>query len=207
MHHFAPPFRPSTRGAPTVTGDSRASFLGKLPSAELAPFRGARDTLRVMTRLALGPRGEQSPVVRAFTTWVLADVWPKDYLGEILAIRNVFVQSSPMRPGTPLFRYTNDPRHVEFVKDPLRQVEEIMQAGTTAVDCDESAMMAATMALTIGREVEFIAMGFGGDALTHVAVRVKEPKSNAWILMDSVAGPREREAARKAKKILVWSLD
>jgi hypothetical protein len=161
----------------------------------------------MMSAMALGDRGERSPVVRQFTTWVLADVWPKDYLGEILAIRNVFVQPSPMRPGTPLFRYTNDPRHVEFIKDPLRQVEEILQHGTTAVDCDESAMMAATMALTIGREVEFVAMGFGGDALTHVAVRVKEPKSKKWILLDSVAGPREKEAAHRARKILVWNLD
>jgi hypothetical protein len=161
----------------------------------------------MMSAMALGDRGERSPVVRQFTTWVLADVWPKDYLGEILAIRNVFVQPSPMRPGTPLFRYTNDPRHVEFIKDPLRQVEEILQHGTTAVDCDESAMMAATMALTIGREVEFVAMGFGGDALTHVAVRVKEPKSKKWILLDSVAGPRETEAAHRARKILVWNLD
>lgn len=185
----------------------RGSFLGKLPNADIGPFRGARDTLRLMGTMALGDRGERSPIVRAFTTWVIADIWPKDYNGELLAIRNVFVQQSPMRPGTPLFRYTNDPRHVEFVKDPLRQVEEILQHGTTATDCDESACMAATMALVIGRKVEFVALGFAPDSLTHVGVRVQEPKSGKWIWMDSVAGPREKEAAQRAKEILVWSLD
>lgn len=106
-----------------------------------------------------------------------------------------------------MFRYLNDPRHVEFVKDPQRMVEEIMLNGTTAVDCDEQALMVATMAMQIGRRPQFVALGFAPNTLTHVACRVQEPKSNEWIWMDSVAGPREREAAEKAKQILVWDLD
>lgn len=182
-------------------------FLGKLPEVSLAPFRGARDTLRLMADKALGPRGEQSALVRHFTTWVIADVAPKDYLGEMLAIRNCFVQPSPSRPGTPLFRYSNDPRHVELVKDPQRIIEEIIQHGTTIIDCDESTLLMATMLLQVGRKVEFVALGFEPNALTHVGVRAEEPKSNRWVWMDSVAGPREAEAARRAKEILVWSLD
>jgi len=182
-------------------------FLGEPPTANIRPFRGARDTLRTMANLALGDHGERSPLVRAFTTWVVADVWPKDYLGEILAIRNVLVQPSPTRRGTPLFKYVNDPRHVEFVKTPERMVKEIQAHGTTAIDCDELAMMAATMLLQVGREAEFVALGFGPDSLTHVGVRAKEPKSNKWIWIDGVAGPREKEAAKRAQKILVWSLD
>ena len=55
--------------------------------------------------------------------------------------------------------------------------------------------------------MEFVALGFAPDSLTHVGVRVQEPKSGKWIWMDSVAGPREKEAAQRAKEILVWSLD
>lgn len=186
---------------------SKPSFLGKLPVATLKPFRGAKDTLRLMSELALGDRGERSVIVRRFTEWVVRDIAPKDYLGEILAIRHALVQPSPTRPGTPLFRYVNDPRHVEFVKDPQRMVEEIMGNGTTAVDCDEQALMVATMAMQIGRRPQFVALGFAPNTLTHVACRVQEPKSNQWIWMDSVAGPREREAAERAKQILVWDLD
>lgn len=182
-------------------------MLGRLPQATFTPFRGARDTLQVMAEKALGDRGEKSVLVRHFTTWALADVYPKDYLGEIIAVRNLFVQMSPWRRGTPLFKYQNDPRHVEFIKDPQRQVEEVIEHGTTAVDCDEISLMQATMLLQIGRDVQLVALGFSPDTLTHVGIRAKEPKSDRWIWLDAVAGPREEEAARRAKEILVWSLD
>lgn len=165
------------------------------------------DTLSAMERIALGPRGEQSLLVRGFTEHVTRHVAPKDYLGEILAVRNVFLQPSPWVPGTPLFRYVNDPRHVEWIKDPQRLVEEINEHGTTQLDCDESSVCAATMCLQLGREVEFVALGFSPGQLTHVAVRVREPKTNRWIFVDPVAGPREREAAHTAKEIKTWSLD
>ena len=145
--------------------------------------------------------------VRLFTEAMLRGVQPKDYLGEILAIRNVFVQPSPWVPGIALFHYTNDPRHVEMVKDPQRQVEEINAFGSTVVDCDDVSTMAATMALCIGRNVNIIAMGFEPGHLSHVAITVQEPKSGKWILLDGVAGPREKEAAGKAKQLLKMKLD
>ena len=181
--------------------------MGTPGSSTVRPFGGPRDTLNKMAEHALGPRGEQSSLVRQFTEWVVRDVHPKDYLGEILAIRNVFVQRSPMRPGTPLFHYVNNPRHVEWVKDPQRIVEEIAEHGTCLCDCDDSSQMAATMLLQIGREVELVAMGFAPGSLSHVAVRAREPKSGKMILLDGVAGPREAEAAGKAKEVMVLSLN
>jgi hypothetical protein len=162
---------------------------------------------RSEVRSIYGKRGEQSPVVRRFTESVVRDIHPKDYLGEIIAIRNVLLQPSPTRFPTPLFKYLNDPRHVEWIKDPQRQVEEIGESGSTVVDCDEIACMAATMALQLGREAEFVALGFAPGQLTHVGTRIKEPKSDAWIWVDAVAGPRERAAAATAKEVLVYSLD
>jgi hypothetical protein len=170
-------------------------------------FGGPRDTLEKMADAALGPRGERSIIVRRFTEWVIQGVQPKDYLGEILAIRNALVQPSPFRPGMALFHYTNDPRHVELVKDPERQVTEILETGSTMVDCDDVSTMAATMALIIGRNVDLVAMGFEPGSLSHVAIRVQEPKTQQWIILDGVAGPREKEAAGKAKELMVRSLD
>jgi hypothetical protein len=178
-----------------------------VPPSRIGPFKGPKDTLVSMERMALGPRGEQSPVVRRFTEAVIRDVHPKDYLSEIIAIRNVLVQPSPMRPPTPLFRYLNDPRHVEWIKDPQRVVEEIDTFGTCALDCDESVVFGATMALQLGREVELVALGFQPRQLTHVGFRVKEPKTGKWIWIDPVAGPREAEAAHRAKEIVFHSLD
>jgi hypothetical protein len=181
--------------------------LGVLPQAHVRPFRGPRDTLAKMADHVLGDFGERSMLVRQFTEFVTRDVWPKSYLSEILAIRNVFVQLSPWRPGTPLFKYTNDPRHVELVKTPERMVREIRESGTTVVDCDEVASMAATMLCQVGRRVELVAMGFVPASLSHVAVRAEEPKTHQWILLDGIAGPREREAAGRVKELLTWNLD
>ena len=125
---------------------SAGGMLGNFPErVKFGPFKGPKDTLRSMERLTLGPRGEQSHVVRQFTEWATQDVFPKDYLGEIIAIRNVFLARMPVPgakpdakgrvPTRPLFRYMNDPRHVEWIKDPQRQVEEIHQSGVTTVDC------------------------------------------------------------------------
>jgi hypothetical protein len=182
-------------------------FLGKPPTSYVAQFRGPEDTLKVMAEMALGDNGERSMLVRHFANWVTRDIWPKDYLGEIIAIRNCFVQPSPFRVEAPLFRYANDARHVEVVKSPLRQIEEILHGGTTTVDCDEIALTAAVFLLQHGREVEFVALGFEPDSLSHVGVRTREPKSNEWIWLDGVAGPKEQEAAYRAKELLVWSLD
>lgn len=186
----------------------QAAFFGSPPDrVSVRSFRGPRDTLATMARIAHGPTGERSHLVRRFTEAIVREVQPKDYLGEILAVRNVFVQPSPKLPGVPMFRYTNDPRHVEWIKHPQRLIEEVLEHGTSLCDCEESSCLKATMLLQLGRDVQFIALGFARDSLTHVGVRVKEPKSGRWIWLDSVAGPREREAARRAVEVLPWSLD
>ena len=197
-------------------GPPSAVLARMAPPTTVRPFTGPFDTLQVMAKHALGARGEQSTLVRQFTENVVRDVQPKDYLGEILAVRNLFVQPPPPElhgfsgpgPTSPaLFRYTNDPRHVEMVKDPERLVQEILLYGSCLLDCDDSSQMAGTMCLVLGREIQFVAMGFAPRELSHVAVRVKEPKSSQWIVLDGVAGPREKEAQDKAKELLYWSLD
>lgn len=180
--------------------------VGPTPPARIVPFRGPDHTLERMEVAALGPRGEQSVKVRQFTEAVTRHLEPKDYLGEILAVRNVFLQRSPVT-GAPLFRYLNDPRHVELIKDPERLVAEVEAYGSTQADCDELTCLAGAMALCLGREVEWVAMGFQPGSLTHVACRVREPKSGRWIFVDAVAGPREREAMTRAKNKKFWSID
>jgi hypothetical protein len=186
---------------------AQLGFLGAAPRATMRRFRGPAETLDKMVEQSLGDQGERSLLVRQFVEWCLRGVWPKDYLGEILAIRNVFVQPSPMHPYRPMFRYMNDPLHVEWIKTPERIVSEVQQHGTSIIDCDEAAELAGTMALHIGRVAKFTAMGFHVGELSHVGVGVKEPKSGQEIWLDGVAGPREREAAGRAKELLSRSLD
>lgn len=191
---------------PRYQATSLGGWFGDSPPSRVTPFKGPRHTLQKMADMALGPRGEQSIKVRQFAEMVVRHLEPKDYLGEIVAVRNVFLQRSPYN-GAPLFRYVNDPRHVELIKDPERLVTEIDLYGSTTCDCDEITCLAGTLCLTLGREVEWVALGFAPGQLTHVGVRVREPKTNQWIWLDAVAGPKEAEAAASAKTIKFWSLD
>ena len=53
---------------------------GDRPPQHLAPFTGPKHTLTSMEDKALGPRGEQSHLVRQFTEEVVRYLEPKDYL-------------------------------------------------------------------------------------------------------------------------------
>jgi len=173
--------------------------LSEPPSVEFKGFTGSPDTLNLMREQSWGAHGEHSLVVRAVTEEVVRDIWPKDYLAEILAVRNFVTQR---------LRYVNDPLHIEAVKTPERLVREIREYGVAAADCDEIAELIATMALQLGREAEFVVVGFGapGD-YSHVFARVKEPKTGQWIIADPVAGSDERTMAERVTTYEIWSLD
>jgi hypothetical protein len=178
---------------------ARHRLEGPPPAVRLSRFNGSPDTLNRMREQAWGPRGEQSMVVRALTEDVVSGIRAKDYMGEILAVRNF---------GMTHLRYLNDPLHVELIKDPQRIVEEIRENGRALVDCDESAELIATMLMQLGRKAEFVVVGFGaaGD-YSHVFARVKEPKSGGWIVCDTVAGSDERTMLSRVTTYESWSLD
>ncbi len=169
------------------------------PWASLSHFNGSPDTLNKMREHVWGNRGEKSPVVRQFTEDVVRGIRDKDYLSEILAIRNV---------GLSKVHYINDPLHVEYIKDPERMVNEIRADGQTLADCDEIASLIATLCLQVGRLVEFVVVGFGhpGD-YSHVFCHAKEPKSGEWITCDPVAGSDERSMLERVTSYELWSLD
>lgn len=172
-------------------------LAGRKP--QLSGFTGAPDTLRAMIEAAQGLRGEKSMVVRYLVDQVVRNIHPKDYAGEIVAIRNW---------AATFLRYTNDPLHVELVKDPERLVEEFYQHQLAVADCDEIATWIATAALQVGRHSQFVAVGFGeSGTYTHVFARVLEPRTNNWIVCDPVAGTAEREMLSRVRTYQIWSLD
>lgn len=178
---------------------ARHRIEGPPPPVRLSRFTGSPDTLNKMRQQAWGPRGEQSMRVRAVTEDAVSGVRPKDYLSEILAVRNY---------GMTHLRYLNDPLHVELIKDPERIVEEIQENGRALVDCDEIAELLATMLMQLGRVSEFVVVGFGAQGeYSHVFTRVKEPKSGQWIVCDPVAGSDERTMLSRVTTYEIWSLD
>jgi hypothetical protein len=169
------------------------------PTTTLSGFNGAHDTLRTMVALAHGERGEQNMWLKGVAEEIVRHVQPKDYLGEILAIRYWVAEH---------VRYVNDPLHVEAIKDPTRLTEEILAHGVALADCDEIALLIGTLNLLVGRVAEFIVAGFGEPGqYSHVFARVMEPRTNTWIICDPVAGTEERAMALRVTSWEAWSLD
>jgi hypothetical protein len=173
--------------------------LNSAPPVTFAPFRGPETTIHEMIRALNGQRGERSVRVRSFTEQVVRGIQPKDYLSEILAIRYAVAEK---------IRYLNDPVTTEWVKDPERLVDEIEANGVAAADCDEISLLTATMLRQVGRDVDYVTVGFGvpGDH-SHVFTRVLEPKSHTYIVCDPVAGTDEDKMLARVTSFKIWRTD
>ncbi len=170
--------------------------LEAAPPTTFRPFAGPRTTIEQMVRDLNGPRGERSVLVRAYTERVVRELQPKDYLSEILAVRNAVLTDT---------RYLNDPLTTEWVKDPERMVEEINAHGKALIDCDEYALLIAAMWRQLGREVDFVTVGFGmPGSYSHVFARVLEPKSRKYIVGDPVAGTTEGAMLKRVSTYKIW---
>jgi transglutaminase-like putative cysteine protease len=152
-----------------------------------------------MVQLVKGQRGEHSVYLRSLTEQVTRGLQPKDYLGELLAVRNFCAER---------IRYMNDPLTLELVKDPQRLAEEVVAKGKAVGDCDDIAAFSAAMLRQLGREAQFVTVGFGRPGhYSHVFTRVKEPKSQRWYVCDPVAGTDEGTMLRRVKTYRFWTID
>lgn len=185
----ANPDHPLSRAVVGFGAMPRVGRLDMEPAHRTTRFGGPLHTLREMRRVALGPRGEQSLLVRQVTEEVVRELQPKDYLSEILAIRYWVAERC---------RYANDHLHVEYLRDPQRLCEEILSKGKAVADCDDIATLIATMGMQLGRKAKFVAVGFGAPRdYSHVFAMLQEPKSKTWIVCDPVAGTDEERMLRK----------
>ena len=170
--------------------------LALVPPHQITSFSGPETTLQGMVRAIQGPRGEASLLVRSKTEQVIGELWPKDYVGEISAICNWVSQH---------VIYTNDPMHVELLKDPQRLVEEIETRGYARGDCDDMACLIATMALQVGRHAQLVVAGFKQPGeYSHVFARVQEPRTGKWIVCDPVAGSDVAGMLARVTTLQIW---
>jgi len=208
---FGPPSRfgqfTQFQGAPALNlpslhngpNHSPQAGISDSPPTWFGPFRGPETTISTMRRLCLGDRGERSLLVRGSVEYCTRGLIGKDYLSEILAIRNFVAER---------VRYMNDPVAVEWVKDPQRLIEEMTRHGLAIGDCDDLALLLATMARQLGREAEFITVGFGRpNHFSHVFARVKEPKTARWVILDPVASFKEAAMLARVTTWKSWKID
>lgn len=106
--------------------------------------RGTRATLEKMREAVLGPEGAHNPELRILAQKIIADVPSKDYTGEARAIHDF------MHINNGNFRYTLDPRGLEWVQTPWYTTLVLGQG-----DCDDAATATCALATSLGHGCAF----------------------------------------------------
>ena len=152
--------------------------------------------------------------VRELAEELVGRLQSKAYLSEILAIYYWVLGN---------IRYANDPRNAELVRSPAevlerlkRHVVALMQIATGAakwkpsLDCDDLTCLLVGLFLCMGREVQVVTVAFhdnvahGDRQYGHVYIRVREPLSGEWIVLDPVAAEGTAEMLRRVKFAKIW---
>ena len=126
---------------------------------------GIASTIAEMKKLMHGPTGVRSLLVRHFT---------------LQAVRGV---ERGMREIDAVFHAVKD--NIEFreeYQETLQSPEFTIREG--AGDCDDQAMLAATMLESLGFETRFKTVG-DSENLSHVYVEVRDKSTGRWVSLDT----------------------
>ena len=138
------------------------TFLKKIPSGR----EGVRETLRMMRLLVRS--GKTNPLVRQRTVELVNGLRQKAFADEVKRIFD-FVQRQ--------IRYTKDVRGVETLHTADRVL--LNRAG----DCDDKAILVASMLEAIGHPTRFIAVGFMPGRFSHVFTETRI--GDKWIALET----------------------
>ena len=85
--------------------------------------------------------------------------------------------------------------------------DQIVRFGKAVADCDEIALFIGTICRQLGRDVDYVTVGFKQpNSFSHVFCRVLEPKSQTWIICDPVAGTDEASMLARVKTYKLWKI-
>jgi len=125
------------------------------PPSQLLSIRsgsgGVTDTLRLMAQVA--KQYKVDPVVRQTAARVISSAPEKDDLAEAAALQN-WVRAN--------IRYTGDVLDTETLQTPDYTLQEAYG------DCDDQAMLLATMLMAVGIPAAYCAVGVDGEPFSHV---------------------------------------
>lgn len=133
---------------------------------------GTRQTLLLMAGLV--QKFKKNLKIRQLSLSLVQALQGKDWLGEIEALFE-FVRQN--------IRYVQDINDVETLQWPTATLK--LQAG----DCDDMAVLLATMLETIGYVTRFVAIGFQFGNFDHVYIEALVPDLEEWVPLD----PTENE--------------
>lgn len=112
---------------------------------------------------------------------VIAATTPRDVAQQIDAIADWL---------SARFRFVSDPVNVELLRDPAGAVKRINSRGYTQGDCDEAAMLAASLGMANGIPARFRALAFGTPyaPFTHVICDLRD-QFGKWVPIDVTRPP------------------
>ncbi len=139
------------------------TILSQLPSG----VAGTRATLRAMARLVAVFHVEH--IIYQLARTIVRNVPGKDYLGELQAVQT-WVRAH--------IRYTRDIHGIESLQWPTRTLE--MGHG----DCDDQAVLVASLLSAIGFPVRFRAVGWRAGAYVHVLTEGQLP-GGRWVTVET----------------------
>lgn len=174
----------------------------------LEPFKGAPHTVDQIKRVAV--EAQSFYPLRLLAEDIIGRLGSKDFLSEILAIYYWVLAH---------VRYANDPRNVELVRSPRevlarvkRAVVQLRGGWRPSLDCDDITALLVFLFLSIGREVQIMTVAFrdmvhnGQRQYQHVFIRVREPRTNQWIVVDPVAAEDTAEMLRRSVAVKIWPI-
>ncbi len=143
------------------------------------PDAQTKGKLRFYARMmrSLIRNGRKNRSLRDFTVKLLENnnVQSKDIDKEIEVIFK-FVRDE--------IKYRKDPYRVEMFQSPVRTLKDYLK-GYGAGDCDDKAILAASMLSSIGYKVRLVLMNPRGGAYTHVICEVFHPIEKRWIPLET----------------------
>lgn len=134
---------------------------------------GTQTTLRKMRQLVNSSLLD--PVVIQTARKMALSTFARDKDGQILAIRSFLVDH---------FQFVQDPIGVELLVTPRAMLETINRRGVVSGDCDEAAVLGATLGKAIGIPAAFVTLGFRGPSgpLSHVYAILRG--GSGWVSLD-----------------------
>jgi len=149
---------------------------------------GVRATLKRMAQLV--NEGKKNYEIRALTLSLVKHLPAKNWLAEVQAIFS-YVKNN--------IRYVRDIDGIETIATP----EKTLEIGQG--DCDDSAVLIATMLQSIGHPARFIAAGFNGNGLSHVYVETLI--GNRWIPLEVTEDLRLGEFPKNITQTMMQHLN
>jgi transglutaminase-like putative cysteine protease len=139
------------------------SAIYQIPDGE----NGTRATLKIMRKLVRA--GRKNLAVRNMALALTNDLLQKDYLSEIRRVHN-FVRDE--------IRYVRDVNEVETLHTAEKVLEQL------SGDCDDKAILAASLLESIGHPTRFIAAGRGMTRGEFEHVYIETRYGDKWLSLE-----------------------